>query len=349
MFDLVLRSSRDELRQQLQSIIGNLDATATFKDGLTALSAHMMFVLHYLENDLTITNLHNWPIISHASLRHLTSRQAFTSAVARPWGDIPGTEVAEVVKFLISRFPRPPTIAIGEREIGLLAKAVLSSKIPFQHMFLLGAREYAISEESVHIWQFPVNYFPGPAWSPNQWYLWGHGTTPQGLVGILTAGRVFRSDADVVGTPPGEDCFSCYGKAMQWSTWIPHLTEFLTKIHNSTENCSGVVVGGFLGCNHQKSKRAETTHESHLCKYLCLVHSPSSDKRWAIREAGARIDRIWVLSRHIGLEIPVRPAAGCFCHRLPFWPSPMMTIGAASGPLRLLEILCLLHLFCLSK
>ena len=189
MFDLVLRSSRDELRQQLQSIIGNLGATATFKDGLTALSAYMMFVLHYLQNHLTTANLHNWPIISHANLQHLTSRQAFTAAVARPWGDIPGTEVADVVKFLISRFPRPPTIAIGEREIGLLAKELLSSKIPVQHMFLLGAKEYAISEESVHIWEFPVNYFPGLAWSPNRWYLWGHGTTPQGLglVGILTA------------------------------------------------------------------------------------------------------------------------------------------------------------------
>ena len=115
-----MRSSRDELPQQLQSIIGNLDATATFKDGLTALSAYMMFVLHYLENDLTTANLHDWPIISHASLRHLTSRQAFTAAVARPWRDIPGTEVAEVVKVLISRFPRPPTIAIREREIGRL-------------------------------------------------------------------------------------------------------------------------------------------------------------------------------------------------------------------------------------
>ena len=147
MFDLVLRSSRDELRQQLQSIIGNVDATATFKDGLTALSAYMMFVLHYLENHLTTANLQNWPIISHASLRHLTSRQAFTAAVARIWGEIPGTEVADVVKFLISRFPCP-TIAIGEREIGLLANALLASKIPFQHMFLLGAKEYAIPKRA---------------------------------------------------------------------------------------------------------------------------------------------------------------------------------------------------------
>ena len=106
---------------------GNQDAAATFKDGLTALSAYMMFVLHYFENYLTTANLHSWPIISHASLRHLSSRQAFTAAVARLWGEIPGLEVAAVVNFLISRFPPPPSIAIGKREIGLLAKGKQSA------------------------------------------------------------------------------------------------------------------------------------------------------------------------------------------------------------------------------
>ena len=250
-----------------------------------------MFVLHYFENCLTTANLHNWPIISHASLRHLSSRQAFTVAVARPWGEIPGSEVAGVVRFLVSRFLRPPSIAIGEREIGLLAKALLASKVPYQHMFLLGTKEYAISEEGVHIWEFPVHHFPSPPWSPNQWYLWGHGTTPQGLVGILTAGRVFPSNA-------GGRHYSFRRGLLQF-LWQSHAMEqldstsheFLSKIHNSTRR---TVLGS--GFNHQKSKRAEATRESHLCKYHCLVHSPSSDKRWAIREAGARIDRILVLS-----------------------------------------------------
>ena len=71
---------------------------------------------------------------------------------------------------------------------------------------------------------------------------------------------------------------------MQWTNWVPSLTEFLTKAHHSTKNSSGVVVGGYLG-THVKSKSAQTTHESHLCKYHCLV-----------REAGTRIDRIWVLT-----------------------------------------------------
>ena len=157
-----------------------------------------------------------------------------------------------------------------------------------------------------------------------------------------------RSDADVVGTPPGEDCFSFYGEAMQWSNWTPHLTEFLTKIHNSTKNCSGVVVGGFLGCNHQKSKRAETTNPT-CASIIAWCIAP------ALTNAGLFVKLVQGLTDfgsypvHIGLEIPVRPAAGCFCQRHPFWPSPTMTIGAASGPLCLLEILCLLHFSCLSN
>ena len=90
---------------------------------------------------------------------------------------------------------------------------------------------------------------------------------PQGLVGIPTAGRVFRSDAEVAGTPTGEDCYSFYGKAMQWTNWVPSLTEVLTKAHHSTKNSSGLVVGGYLGSQHVTSKRAETTQESHLRKY----------------------------------------------------------------------------------
>ena len=171
IFDLVLRSNGDELLQQQQRVNGNQDATATFKDGLTALSAYIMLVLHYFENHPATANLHKWPIISHASLRHLSSRKAFTAAVARPGEKTWLGSCGSYHIFLISRFTRPPSVAIGEREIGLLAKALLASKVPYQHMFLLGAKEYAISEDGVHIWEFPVHHFPGPPWSPNQWYL----------------------------------------------------------------------------------------------------------------------------------------------------------------------------------
>ena len=102
MFELVLRSNRGELSRQLQQAIGDHDATAFFKDGLSALQAYMLFVLHYLENYLTTAGLHTWPVISHSSLRSMTDRVAFAKTFSRPWSDIQGPEVAEVVQFLIS-------------------------------------------------------------------------------------------------------------------------------------------------------------------------------------------------------------------------------------------------------
>ena len=52
MFELVLRSNRGELSRQLQQAIGDHDATAFFKDGLSALQAYMLFVLSSLLGEL---------------------------------------------------------------------------------------------------------------------------------------------------------------------------------------------------------------------------------------------------------------------------------------------------------
>ena len=187
-------------------------------------------------------------------------------------GRYSGSEVAEAVQFLIS-FIQQPSVAIGEREIGLLAKALWASKIPYQHMFIAGAQEFAIPEEAMRVWEFPVQFFPGPPTSPHRWYICGHGTTPGGF---LTAGRVFRSDADVVGAPPDQDCFNFYGKAMQWTNWVPGPTADSRRYPWLQPHQIKI------RCNHPR---------------VPFVQVPlSSGKTWAIREAGARVDRIWVLS-----------------------------------------------------
>ena len=103
MFDLVLRSNRNELRQQLQSIIGNLDATDFQRWAYSPVGVHDVCAALCRES------------FDHCQFAQLAdhlpcSRQAFTAAVARPWGEIPGTETADVVQFLISRFPRPPRL-----------------------------------------------------------------------------------------------------------------------------------------------------------------------------------------------------------------------------------------------
>ena len=71
------------------------------------------------------------------------------------------------------------------------------------------------------------------------------------------------------------------------------MLDFISKLHHGTKNSAGVVVGGFIPTTRAKS--SSTVHGGHLCKFHALVHSPSGDKRRAVREAAGRIDRICVL------------------------------------------------------
>ena len=131
------------------------------------------------------------------------------------------------------------------------------------------------------------------------------GVTAEGLVGILTLGRVLRSSAEAVQVVLHDDVFSFYGKATQDVQYEPSRLDVISKLHHGTKNSAGVVVGGFMGTPHHKSKSSSTVHEDHLCKFHALVHSPSGDKRWAVREAAGRIDRIWVQSSTHSAQLPM--------------------------------------------
>ena len=82
---------------------------------------------------------------------------------------------------------------------------------------------------------------------------------------------------------------------------------------------------------HHKSKSASTVHEGHLCKFHALVHSLSGDKRWAVREAAGRNDRIWVLASAHSAQLPMSSASDPQTRR----PSPltpaMAMIGESDG------------------
>ena len=179
-FDLVLRSNRDELLQQLQRINGNQDATATLKRW-----AHGPIGIH----DVCAA-------VSQQLFDHCQSAQLAHHLPCKP---APCEQQARLYCGRCKTLGRNPWLgscrscqffdfSVYSSSFSChCAKALLAGKVPFQHMFFLKTREYAISEEGVHIWELPVHHFPGPPWNPNQWYLWRHGTTPQGLVGILTA------------------------------------------------------------------------------------------------------------------------------------------------------------------
>ena len=84
----------------------------------------------------------------------------------------------------------------------------------------------------------------------------------------------------------GEACLILIG-ILAWSSL--HASAF-------TPPRTGVVFAGLLPSGHVKGKSASTSYENNLARFHALVHSCSSDKRWAIRFAATRIDFVFVLS-----------------------------------------------------
>ena len=136
----------------------------------------------------------------------------------------------------------------------------------------------------------------GPEAATQNWNTWAHGTDAIGAVGILSIGRALPTDSEVAGVSENEGSFSVYRRAYDKPQWLQGLNEFVATLRLSTKNSCGIIFRGHLACSHIKSKSASTAHETHLSRFNPLVHSASSDKRWAIRTFASRIDYIWLVS-----------------------------------------------------
>ena len=140
--------------------------------------------------------------------------------------------------------------ALDDKNFFTLVHALLQSKLT--HEDHVGeATYYASQEKNVAVLQFELQDMPGP---PAQSQNWSHGTDMQGLIGILSIGRVLPTDAEVSGSAEG--FFSFYGKAFDKPTWFAGLAEWVASLHHSTKNSCGCLVGGLMAASHVKSPRS---------------------------------------------------------------------------------------------
>ena len=95
--------------------------------------------------------------------------------------------------------------------------------------------------------------------------------------------KVLPTDHAVAGLDPEEDTYSFFGRSTQHPEWDEGVIQLASKCFHSTKNSSGVVFAGLLPSGHVKGKSASVSYESNLAKFHALVHSCSSDRRWAIR------------------------------------------------------------------
>ena len=164
-------------------------------------------------------------------------------------------------------------------------------------------------------------------------------------MGILT-GRVFRSDADVAGTPPflGKIASVVISKPCNGAAGLHILRSFRGRSIIRPRTVAELLWEAFWGATTKNANVLKLRTNSTCASIIAWCMTP------ALTNAGLFVKLVQGLTEfgsypaHIGLVIRACPAAGCFCHQRPSWPSQMMTIGAASGPLHLLEPLSLAFL-----
>ena len=104
-----------------------------------------------------------------------------------------------------------------------------------------------------------------------------------------------KNPSKLAGLDANGDTFSFFGRSINTPKWTQGVVQLACKCFHSTKNCSGLVFAGLLPTNPVKGKSASTSYENNLTRFHPLVHSCSSDRRWAVRFVAARID-IFVLS-----------------------------------------------------
>ena len=299
MFKDVMIASQSDLESQIEALLPGSDPDVHVKDGLTLFTQYVYFRLQYWCNKYP----HRWPIANHECLQSVQARRSFTRKWMRNFSSLKEPEIDRCVRFSLSRFKQAelPACSIGRQEFFTLVHALLQSKLTFED-HIGEATYYASREKNVAVLQFELQHMPGPPVQPQNWYTWSHGTDMQGLIGILSIGRVLPTDAEVSGSAEGS--FAFYGKAFDKPSWFEGLAEWVASLHHSTKNSCGCLVGGPLASGHVKSPSASTSHEGHMAKFHPLIHSASSDKRWAIRAVAARLDRLWVISELLQTDFP---------------------------------------------
>ena len=290
-----------EVSSQLDIQLKGRTAVDHIPEGLSTLSQYLLYREQLLENpypDQWVMVMAPWQ-----ALRTNAGRASLIRKYQRPLSSLKDPERDRCARYLLSLFTEPvPLNSIGRTEFFGFIDCVLQSRLNYERRITEGAT--FCLEENVVGYKFRCEGFPGPPLAAQNWHMWAHATTREGATGILATGKVLPTDHAVAGLDPEEDPYSFFGRSTPTPDWEPGVIQLASKCCHSTKNCSGVVFAGLLPSGHVKGKSASVSYENNLAKFHALVHSCSSDRRWAIRFVAARIDFIFILSERAKANFP---------------------------------------------
>ena len=198
----------------------------------------------------------------------------------------------QVVQHLMSLVtPLDPTFHIDLSVVQRFAKMIVASGCDYRKVFQKRAAVMKDPHNTV-VWQFPVAGFPQPTTllsAGSTQYVFFHGTSEEGCIGILRCGKVLRSTTDGVGMPPGKFCLGFFCKAIVgWPTQQQTAAAATDMFFHGKNQCN-VVIQGVAKGSHYKPLTADTHREQIWLQRYPVIHSSSKDKRWCIREDVAHI------------------------------------------------------------
>ena len=293
----------EDVESQLELLLHGRSAVDHIPKGLSTLTQYLLYRQQLLESNGT------WIMADWSAVRTTPGRVSLIRKYQRPYTSLQDPERTRRARFLFSLFQQPvPVNSIGETEFFGFIDCILQSRIRYENHFQEGAVIFQDLEENCAGMKIPCVGFPGPPQAAQNWHLWAHATTREGATGILATGKALPTNHDVANLDQSEDTFSFFGRSMNAPEWSEGVVQLACKRYHSTKNCSGVVFAGLLPTGHVRGKRADVAYENNLSKFHALVHSCSSDRRWAIRFVAARIDFVFVLSDRAKANFPPDPA-----------------------------------------
>ena len=268
---------------------------------------------------------YHWSLPPTALIKSSLGRAAWLSEQTKRWQNVPTPELQEYLRHILSLLPREVISSENQRlwqmqpsVVLTFCRAMVAAKLPYTSVFRNTAKVWAANDRIV--WEFETHGMPGPALAPTTastaHYRWFHCGADLTLIGLFTAGRMLRTCSETVGMQPGETPYAFFGRA-GFDTTPRENARKVAELQSHGKNRTGVIVSGRLCTSHHEMMGASTYWETLQCKEHELVRGTSSDKRWAIRESSAAVDRFYLVC--------VRPPLTV---RVPTWPQLLSDTAA---------------------
>ena len=145
-------------------------------------------------------------------------RRDFTSTEAQIYSMLEPTNYLDVLQHIKSLTPGvSDDFMVDQQVLHRFAKLLKASGINYAKVLQTPATIHK-DPEGVIVWGFQADHFPAPLatmrGSGDSKFVWIHGTTELGALGMLKTGKVARSTVDGLDMPPGLETSGFFAKAM---------------------------------------------------------------------------------------------------------------------------------------